>query len=63
MRSLQRFMVNLSKQNFGKLEQKQQLQPLLEGKNLDLFIVDIGSYHKKLGVLIDERPTNEFYDL
>ncbi len=63
MRSLQRFMVNLYPQNFAKLEQKKQLQPLLEGTNLDLFVVNVGSYHDELGVLIDERPSDEFYDL
>ena len=62
MRSLQRFMVNLYQRDFDILQQKEQLEPLLEGKNLDLFVVNIGSYHKKLGVLINNRPTNEFYD-
>ncbi len=63
MRSLQRFMVNLYPRDFDILQQKQQLQPLLEGKNLDLFVVDEGSYNKQLGVLTNERPTNEFYVL
>ena len=63
MRSLQRFMVNLYPRDFDILQQKQQLQPLLEGKNLDLFVVNEGSYNAQLGVLIDKRPTDEFYNL
>ncbi len=63
LRSLQRFMVNLYPRDFEKLNQKGQLQPLLEGKNLDLFVVNEGSYNTQLGVLTNERPTNEFYIL
>ncbi len=63
MRSLQRFMVNLYPRDFEILQQKQQLQPLLTGKSLDLFVVNEGSYNKQLGVLTDKRPTDEFYIL
>lgn len=63
MRSLQRLMVNLYPRDFEYLQNHGQLQPLLEGKNLDLFVVNEGSYNKQLGVLTDKRPTNEFYIL
>lgn len=62
LRKLQRFMVNLYPQDFEYLKSKGQLKLLLgEDKNLELFVVDEGSYHKKLGVLKEQRPTNEFY--
>lgn len=60
-RKLQRFMVNLYPQNFQKLQEKGQLKPLMPNKDLDIQVLDIASYHNELGVLIDERPTNEFY--
>jgi CRISPR-associated endonuclease/helicase Cas3 len=61
MRSLQRFMVNLYPKDFDYLKNHGQLQSLIEGKELDLFVVNEGSYHKELGVLTANRPTNEFY--
>ena len=61
MRSLQRFMVNLYKKDFDYLLNHGQLEPLLEGKNLDLYVVNDGSYNTQLGVLTDRRPTDEFY--
>lgn len=63
MRSLQRFMVNLYPKDFEYLKSHGQLQPLLEGKDLDLFVVNEGSYSTQLGILTDKRPTNEFYVL
>ncbi len=61
LRLLQRFMVNLHQRDFDYLLNHGQLQPLVEGKNLDLMVVNEGSYHEKLGVLTDNQPTNEFY--
>ena len=61
LRNLQRFMVNLYPRDFEYLQNKGQLQPLLKDKNLELFVVNEGSYHKELGVLNEERPTNEFF--
>lgn len=58
-RKLQRFMVNLYPNNFEKLENKEQLQPLISNKKLEIQVLNVGSYHSELGVLIDERPTNE----
>ena len=60
-RRLQRFTVNLWETDFEKLQKFGQLRPLLEGKKIELFVLDIGSYHNELGVLTNERPTNEFY--
>lgn len=63
LRSLQRFMVNLYPRDFEYLNNHGQLDPLIAGKNLELFVVNEGSYHKKLGVLTNNKPTNEFYVL
>jgi CRISPR-associated endonuclease/helicase Cas3 len=60
-RRLQRFTVNLWETDFEKLNKLGQLRPLLEGKKIELFVLDIGSYHNELGVLTNERPINEFY--
>ena len=60
-RKLQRFTVNLWETDFEKLQKLGQLRPLLEGKKIELFVLDVGSYHNELGVLTNERPTNEFY--
>ena len=63
LRSLQRFMVNLYPKDFNILQELRQLKPLISGedKNLELFVVDEGSYNENLGVLTQNRPTNEFY--
>ncbi len=62
LRRLQRLMVNLYPRDFEYLKAKGQLKPLLsEEKNLELYVLNEGSYHKKLGVLKEERPTDEFY--
>lgn len=58
-KNLQRFMVNLYPNDFVKLEKKEQLQPLIANKKLEIQVLNVGSYHNELGVLIDERPTNE----
>jgi len=63
LRSLQRLMVNLYPQDFQKLEQLGQLEELVPNKDLEIYVVNVGSYHEQLGVLKEERPTNEFYVL
>jgi hypothetical protein len=40
-----------------------QIERLIPNRNLDLFVVNEGSYHAELGVLKEERPTDEFYVL
>lgn len=62
-RSLQRLMVNLYPNDFQVLELMGQVERLIPNKNLDLFVINEGSYHAELGVLKEERPTNEFYVL
>jgi CRISPR-associated endonuclease/helicase Cas3 len=59
LRRLQRFMVNLRKNDFDFLQSKGVLRPLVEDKNLDLFVLEIGSYDDKFGVLTDQRPPND----
>ena len=61
LRSLQRYMVNLYPKDFEFLKKYGQLQPLIPNKELDLYVVDEGSYNDHLGVLTNERPTNELY--
>jgi CRISPR-associated endonuclease/helicase Cas3 len=62
-RSLQRLMVNLYPYDFQILERMGQIERLIPNRNLDLFVVNEGSYHAELGVLKEERPTDEFYVL
>ena len=59
-RKLQRFTVNIWEKDFENLQKLGQIQLLLEDKKLELYVLDIGSYHKELGVLTNERPTNDF---
>lgn len=59
-RNLQRYMVNLTWRDFNLLKNKGQIHPLVEGKTRDLWVVDIGSYHEKYGVLIFEAPMEDF---
>jgi hypothetical protein len=53
-------MVNLRNNDFEFLKSKRQLRPLVEDKNLDLFVLDIGSYDEKFGVLTDSFPTGDW---
>lgn len=60
LRSLQRFMVNLYPKDFEILQKSGQVAPLIPNKELELYVVDEGSYNAHLGVLTNERPTNDF---
>lgn len=61
LRSLQRFMVNLYPKDFEFLQKFGQITPLIPNKELELYVVNEGSYNEHLGVLTNERPTNELY--
>ena len=58
LRRLQRFMVNLHLRDFQKLEMMGLLQPLLPG--MELSVLNEAAYHEHLGVVIDQRPTEDF---
>ncbi|MCX7639555.1 MAG: CRISPR-associated helicase Cas3', partial [Pyrinomonadaceae bacterium] len=57
-RRLQRFMVNLTWQDFNELKNKGQVHPLFDESN-DLWVLDVGSYHEKYGVLLYGSPTDD----
>jgi CRISPR-associated endonuclease/helicase Cas3 len=58
IRKLQRFMVNLHSHDFNRLSQLKAIRPLLP--NLDIQLLEEGWYHADLGILIDQRPTEDF---
>jgi CRISPR-associated endonuclease/helicase Cas3 len=58
MRRLQRYMVNLHSHDYLRLTQLKALGPLLP--NLDIQVLEQGWYHDHLGILIDQRPTEDF---
>ena len=58
LRNLQRFMVNLHTRDFQKLDAMGLLHPLLSG--MELRVLDSAAYHEHLGVVIDQRPTEDF---
>lgn len=58
LRRLQRFMVNVRSHKFAQLESMKQIRPLLP--NLELFVLDDGFYHPELGLVIDNRPLDDF---
>ena len=58
LRSLQRFMVNLHMRDFQKLDTMGLLRPLLPG--MELRVLDAAAYHAHLGVVIEQRPTEDF---
>ena len=58
LRSLQRFMVNLHSRDIKRLESLGLFRPLLPG--MDLKVLDMAAYHEHLGVVIDDRPTEDF---
>jgi len=57
-RDLQRFMVNLHLRDFQKADKMGLLYPLLPG--MELSVLDEAAYHEHLGVVIDQRPTEDF---
>ena len=58
LRRLQRFMVNVNSHKFQKLDSMKHIRPLLP--NLELYVVDDGFYHPDLGLVIDNRPFDDF---
>ncbi len=58
LRDLQRFMVNLHLRDFQKADKMGLLCRLLHG--MELRVLDEAAYHEHLGVVIDQRPTEDF---
>jgi CRISPR-associated endonuclease/helicase Cas3 len=58
LRHLQRFMVNVRLRDFQVLQGQRHLQPLLP--NLDLHVLKSGHYHPELGLLLEQRPLEDF---
>ncbi len=58
LRDLQRFMVNLHLRDFQKADKMGLLRPVLPG--MELSVLDEAAYHEHLGVVIDQRPTEDF---
>jgi CRISPR-associated endonuclease/helicase Cas3 len=58
LRRLQRFMVNVHSHKFQQLESLKHIRPLLP--NLELYVLDDGFYHPELGLVIDNRPLDDF---
>ncbi len=57
VRKFQRFMVNLRKPDFIRMKAQEIITPLLP--NLDLWVLDKGDYHQKLGLLLNQRPLED----
>ena len=51
-------MVNLHLRDFQKANNMGLLRPLLPG--MELSVLDEAAYHEHLGVVIDQRPTEDF---
>ena len=58
LRCLQRYMVNLYQHQFDLLQALGQIKPLLP--NLELFVLSEGFYDQRFGIVIEERPTEDF---
>ncbi len=58
LRRLQRFMVNVHSHKFKQLEAMKHIRPLLP--NLEIYVLDDGFYHPDLGLVIDNRPLDDF---
>ena len=58
LRNLQRFIVNLHRRDFQKVDRMGLLRPLLPG--MELSVLDEAGYHEHLGVVINQRPTEDF---
>jgi CRISPR-associated endonuclease/helicase Cas3 len=58
MRKLQRFMVNLRSNDFQRLLTQRAITPLLP--NLNIYVLGGGWYHPELGIVIDQRPLEDF---
>jgi len=60
LRRLQRYTVNLRPNDFGKAKELGLVQPLLEGKPDGPWVLVDGCYNDDLGVVITERPLEDF---
>jgi len=58
LRRLQGFMVNVRARNFATLQSLHAIKELLP--NLELYVLDAGYYHPDLGLVIEDRPLDEF---
>lgn len=59
LRKLQRFMVNLHSRDFQRLLMLKGISQLLP--NLEIHVLAEGWYHPDLGIVIDKRPTEDFF--
>lgn len=59
LRKLQRYMVNLHSRDFQKLVVHKAISQLLP--NLEIHVLAEGWYHPHLGIVIDKRPTEDFF--
>ena len=58
LRRLQRFIVNIRDRDIQRLLSYSMLKPLLT--NINLYVLEEGCYHNHLGVLIEDRPLEDF---
>lgn len=58
LRRMQHLMVNIRTHKFQLLLARQNVKPLLP--NLELYVLDDGFYHPDLGLVIDNRPLEDF---
>jgi CRISPR-associated endonuclease/helicase Cas3 len=58
LRRLQRYMVNVHSHKFQQLEAMKHIRPLLP--NLEIHVLNDGFYHPDLGLVIDNRPLDDF---
>jgi CRISPR-associated endonuclease/helicase Cas3 len=58
LRRLQRFMVNLQQRDFQQLQTLKAISPLLP--NLEIHVLAEGWYHADLGIVIEQRPLEDF---
>ncbi len=58
LRRLQRFMVSVHTNKFQRMLGLKQIRPLLP--NLELYVLDDGFYHPDLGLVIDNRPLEDY---
>jgi CRISPR-associated endonuclease/helicase Cas3 len=58
LRNLQRYMVNVRKRDFATLQNLKALKELLP--NLELHLLAEGFYHPDLGLVIENRPLDDF---
>jgi CRISPR-associated endonuclease/helicase Cas3 len=58
LRKLQRFMINLHQRDFQRLLMLKAITPLLP--NLEIHVLADGWYHPDLGIVIEQRPLEDF---